>query len=257
LFDLARETSTRFTFDPGDDSNPVWTRDGRIIFGSGRPIPGQSFSPGDLYVRVTSGLESEQFLLGRGSEVTPTDLSSDGGILLFHGDSSSTPVPGGVPGAAGVDVWTYSLEDDEAAPLIQTEHNESDATFSRDGRWIAYESDESGRGEIYVQAFGGAGGKWQISNAGGTFAVWRADGKEIFYLSRTGELMAVPVDTDSGFLPGTPVRLFEAQVPQNTSKPYDVTHDGERFLLMLSVSDPLDSGATVELVQNWPALLRP
>jgi Tol biopolymer transport system component len=255
LFDFAREISTRFTFDPGDDSNPVWTRDGRIIFGSGRPIPGQPFSPGDLYVRVTSGLEGEQFLLGRGAEVIPTDLSPDGSILLFHEWGSGAQAPGAVPGAVGSDIWTYSLEDDEAAPLIQTEHDEYNATFSRDGRWIAYESDESGKAEIYVQAFGEAGGKWQVSSDGGAFPVWRSDDKEIFYLSRAGELMAVPVDTDGGFLPGTPVRLFEAQVPQNTSRPYDVTRDGERFLLLAPVPDPLDSGATVELVQNWPVLL--
>ncbi|MCZ6600475.1 MAG: hypothetical protein O7A07_06510, partial [Acidobacteria bacterium] len=118
----------------------------------------------------------------------------------------------------------------------------------------AYESDESGRREVYVQAFPLTGGKWQVSSSGGRLPVWRAHGGELFYIDNDDQLVAVPVDTENGFHLGTPLPLFHAQLlhHNNIAPTYDASADGQRFLLMELSEDPGAQQASVTLVRNWP-----
>jgi eukaryotic-like serine/threonine-protein kinase len=148
-------------------------------------------------------------------------------------------------------------------PFLQSSFSKVWGQFSPDGRWVAYESNESGRFEIYVRRFvkpGGAAdstaaqaGQWQVSTAGGISPTWRADGKKLFYIDPAGMMMAAPItDTGSTVVPGTPVALFEANVlgggnDSGQGRQYDVAPDG-RFI----INRVLDAASSpITLIQNW------
>jgi WD40-like Beta Propeller Repeat len=139
-------------------------------------------------------------------------------------------------------------------PVVQTNFNERLAQFSPDGRWIAYESNESGRFEVYAQAFPTSGGKWQISTNGGAMARWGRDSKELFYVGLDGRLMATPITVASGggaLQPGTPVPLFMTHIGgavQGTNRHQYMVSPGQRFL-MNSITEEATSPITVIL--NW------
>jgi len=250
VYDLQRDTSTRFTFDPGNDVNPIWSPDDeRILFQSSRVIPGQRFTPGNLFQRVSSGLEPEEHLslLEFGPTLFPTDWSSDGKLVILDGLSPGT----------GADLMLYSFDDGILQNFLETEDTEQSSRFSPDGRWLAYESDESGRAEVYVRAFPGPGGKWQVSNDGGSLPTWRADGKELFYRDSNG-LVSVTVETEGGFRHDTPVHLFDLNVAvtSDNSYTYDATADGRRFLVLEPTEDDEGEEATTTLLQGWRGLLK-
>jgi len=144
------------------------------------------------------------------------------------------------------------MSDRKAQPFLQTPFNESVPRFSPDGRWLAYISNESGRYEVYVQPYPGPGGKWQISTDGGTEPVWNRNGRELFY--RSGDkMMAVDIATQPSFVAGKPRMLFQGQyVPTNGTFPfYDVSPDGQRFL-MLKPSEQSGAAPTqINVVLNW------
>lgn len=130
--------------------------------------------------------------------------------------------------------------------------------FSPDGKWVAYSSNESGKWEVYLTSFPEAKGKWQISNGGGLQPRWRGDGRELFYFSPDGKLMAVPVKTDSGFDPGVPVVLFQAdeKEPVATSEQmmYDVSKDGQKFLINTQIRNGTTQPMSVLI--DWESLLK-
>ena len=155
IHDLARRVSSRFTFDPANDFDPVWSPDDTsIVFSSNRT------GGGDLYRKATSGGGAEELLFASDYRKSATDWSRDGRIILFSEFGSTTRQ----------DIWSLSLPDRKAQVVLQTEFFESAATLSPDGRWIAYFSDESGRQEVYVRPFPGPGAKSRISREGGTCA---------------------------------------------------------------------------------------
>jgi len=249
ILDLERNNSTRFTFDSGNDSEPIWSPDDdRVIFLSSRIIPGQPFAPNTLFQKASSGLETEEhfFMKGSGSTFQPSDWSPDGTLVTLTAFR---------PGS-GADILVYSFETGEVRTHLETKHDEQLAAFSPDGRWLAYESDESGVNEIYVQAFPGPGGKWQVSNGDAVMPTWRANGRELFYMG-ADHLMAVPVETAGTFRHDTPVELFEvSEIIRAAGSPtFDVTPDGERFLFMVPQEDETAEEATVTLVQGWPGLV--
>ena len=252
LYEFARGVTTRFTFDSDWDANPVWSPDGsRIAFGSNR---GGQF---DLYQK-TSNLAGEDELLFKSSESkVPSSWSPDGRILLYY---NVTPLP--------FHLWLLPLGGGEAdrkpVRIGHSEFNEIWAKISPDGRWIAYHSDESGKDQIYVRPFdpslvsgspsaGGTPlkGKWMVSKDGGTTAVWRRDGKELFYLSLDGAAMAVEVSTSGVFQAGVPKVLFK--VPGGVLF-WDATPDGKRFLMAAPSSGSAPPPFSVVL--NWQAALK-
>jgi tRNA A-37 threonylcarbamoyl transferase component Bud32 len=237
--DFSRHVSTRLTFNPADDSIPVWSPDDtRLYFLS------QRSGGGDLYQKPASGTGGDEMLLSSAVAKQADSVSPDGRFLLFQAQNPKTKW----------DLELLSLPDRKISPFLQTEFAENQGDFSPDGRWIAYASDESGRFEVYVQPFPGPGGKWQISNAGGSAPAWRRDGKEIFYLAPDRKLMAVAVRTGAAFESEAPAPLFETRVRIDANRHYDVSADGQRFLM----TTPLEDGISppITLVQNWTALLR-
>ena len=235
----------RMTFDREVDHAPVWSPDGsRIVFDSHRS------GLGDLYVKTVSGASSENRLLGWKEATGATDWSRNDAFIAF---TSWIQVN-------NADIWILPLQaGGKPFPYLQTKSNENGARFSPDTRWIAYASDESGRAEIYVQPFDGAspasGGKFLISNGGGSQPVWRGDGKELFYLSLDNKLMAVEVDTKGTFRSREPKPLFviDGLARWGPRNRYDVSPDGQRFLVSI-VWRPTPP-VPVNVFLNWPAQL--
>ncbi len=232
LFDLQRGSSSRFTFDPADEINPVWSPDGsRIAFCSTR----KGFY--DIYQKPVSGAGEDQALLESAEKKFPSAWSPDGRFILYA--------------LAGV-TWALPLEGDHK-PLGPLLPGGSPAEFSPDGRWVAYHSGESGRVEVYVQSYPPSGGKWQVSKAEGSDPQWRRDGKELFYLAGN-KVMAVEVQTDSqGFRTGTPQPLFDVPPMASGGKRYQVAANGQRFLVNVPLETP---PSPITVVTNWTAGLK-
>jgi hypothetical protein len=154
--------------------------------------------------------------------------------------------------ATGYDISVLHMQDRKAQPFIRTPFNESAQSFSPDGRWLAYASDESSRFEIYVQPYPGPGGKWQISTDGGTEPVWNRNGRELFYRSGN-KMIAVDIATQPGFAAGKPRILFEEPyLPTSATSPnYDVTPDGQRFLMLKPTEQAQAAPTQIVVVQNW------
>jgi eukaryotic-like serine/threonine-protein kinase len=243
IHDLARRVSSRFTFDPAHEFNPVWSPDDtRIVFSSYRT------GSGDLYQKATAGGDAE-LLYGSNNFKAAFDWSRDGRILIFGEFGSTTRQ----------DLWALSLPERKATPVLQTEFFENAGVLSPDGRWLAYHSDESGRPEVYVQPFPGVGSKWRISREGGFYPLWRGDDKEMFFTTDDGKVMAVDVTSGATFAAGDPKPLFTARFKHSSaralvSRDYDVTSDGQRFLVAVAPVDEVVPPIT--LVQNWQAALK-
>ena len=242
IYDVARGLRTRFTTDPSADTRPVWSPDGsQVAFASIRKV---NF---DLYVKSYTGSADEDPLLQEPYDQLPESWSTDGRYLAYYNR--------GVPGTKS-DIWVLPLFGDrKPIPFLQTEFREVDPQFSPDGRWIAYTSDESGgRDEVYVAPFPGPGRMRQISTLGGSKPRWRRDGREIYYLARDGRIMAVEVNQQgSTFEVGAETPLFTIRT-QRLGSIYQVTPDGQRFLVNVAVEEEHPSPLT--LVMNWTADLK-
>jgi hypothetical protein len=140
-------------------------------------------------------------------------------------------------------------------PFLQTPFNENQGQFSPDGRWVAYTSNESGNNEVYVVPFPGPGGKWQVSTGGGIYAKWSRDGAELFYLASDNRLMTAAINgRGSNFEVGAVKPLFEIRALLGLGHPYNVTADGQRFLINTL---PAQAGAApITVVLNWTATLQ-
>ena len=237
LYDLSRDTLTRFTFEGNYNPVPVWTLDGkRIAFESNKE------GPPNIFWQLADGSGGLERLTTSQNIQAPDSFSPDGQLLSFIEINPTT----------GQDIWVLRLGDRKVQPFLRTPFNDANARFSPDGRWLTYTSDESGRYEIYVQPYPGPGGKWQISTEGGTEPMWNPNGRELFY--RSGEkMMAVDIATQPGFAAGTPRRLFEgryesAPVPVAN---YDISPDGQRFLMLKPVEQTASASTQINVVLNW------
>ena len=241
IVDVVRRIRTRFTFDPTDELAAIWSPGGNdVVFNSRRK------GHLDLYRKTANGSGAEELLLGDQHEKAPTSWSPDRQHILFTKVSGDT----------GYGVWALPVSGTRTpVPFADTPFDEQWGQFSPDGRWVAYTSTESGRREVYVAPFRGPGGKTQISLGGGNYPRWRRDGTELFYHSPDDKLMAAAVRADAVRIDVQSVRpLFEMRAPSGGLRNfYDVSPDGQRFLLSVSV----DAGAAtpVTLLTNWPALV--
>jgi Tol biopolymer transport system component len=240
IYDLKRGARSRFTFDPAMDINPLWSPDGRrVVFSSNRS------GTYDLYVKDASGAGEEQPLLAVGELVHACDWSRDGRHIALMRRGAGT----------SWDIWALPMDGSgEPFPVVQTQFIDGRPSFSPDGRWIAYESDESGRPEIYVRQFPDPGGRWQVSTSGGSDPRWSADGREIFYLDTDDRVVSVAVGTADAFTAALPEVLFEAPVYQRIQRNrYAVADSGDRFLLLSPLATQTIPPMTVVL--NWGASL--
>lgn len=236
--DLSKNVSTRFTFDPSEETDGMWSRDGKTI--AYRSLA----KTGGVYLKEADGLKPERplFLVASpikgvgnvgmvdttdGLDIIPNSWSPDDSQILCSFQTSGKysrsflvliPAGGGTP-----------------VQFLGGDASQTNGQISTDGKWAAYASNESGEWEIYVTTFPAAQGKWQISRGGGTEPRWRGDGKELYYLSPTGMLMAVPIEASGTFSSGAPAPLFQvrgrAPISSTDVFTYDVSKDGQRFLV--------------------------
>ena len=249
ISDFKQKRFSRLTFQRGLNYYPIWTPDGKsIIYASdavGRPT---------LFRKAVTGNGKPERLLKNpeGNELG-YDVSPDGKFLLFAqiGDTNFG------------DIWVLPL--DKSAPpfpYLRTPAAELHPQFSRGpqgGKWIAYTSDESGMDQIYVRQFSdgpAAEAKWQISSNGGRYPLWRGNGSDVVYLASDGKLMSVPIRFNSDSVEaGAPHVLFDAALPSVpfSRYPYDMSPDGQRFLVLNAAHGRAPENLTVIL--NWTRLL--
>ena len=233
IHDLSNDTQSRLTFG-GDNRDAIWTPDGeRVTFRSKRT------GSWEIFWKPADGSGEAEQLTGGG--LTPVSWSPDSRVLVVN---QSTP-------AGDVNLLALRMKEGrELQPLISTPSYEGDASFSPDGRWLAYVSDETGSMEIYVQAFPGLGAKRQISNENGESLVWVASGRELIY--QTGnELMSVAVSMEPQFVASTPRLLFEGPYELDMSgwRNFDVTADGQRFVMIQSEEEAAPT--QINVILNW------
>jgi serine/threonine protein kinase len=235
LYDVARSAPSRFTFGPGSGRFPVWSPDGsQLAFEMLRP------ESKDMYKKAASGVGQMEIASKSQVENHPDDWSQDGRYIV-----QQRQVP-----KHGWDIWIVPMIGDEKAfPYLQTEFNETNARLSPKGQWLAYQSDDSKRNEIYVVGFPKPVHKWTISTGGGTVPVWSRDGRELYFLSADRKLMAVEVGVGPTFEPGVSKLLFETRAVF-----YDVAKDG-RFLMTIP-SEQTASSVPLTAVFNWHAALK-
>ena len=248
LVDVARGVPTRVTFGPGNHNAPFWSSDGkRVLFRS------QLSGAQNLWVKTVDGLSEPRILFEDQTNKTPSGWSPDGRVVLYV--------------LPGDDLMGVDVESRKSFPVAQTTANEGWGDFSPDGRFLAYQSNESGQFEIYVRTFPGAEGKWLVSNAGGTQPRWGRDGKELFYIAPDERLMAVSLRADKTGREldvATAVPLFRTNlvtasatgvltIAAGPKQQYVVAADG-RFLMIVPAAESA-TPAPISIVVNWPAIL--
>ncbi|MEO8050278.1 MAG: winged helix-turn-helix domain-containing protein [Acidobacteriota bacterium] len=236
VFDLVGKTSSRFTFDPEDENKPVWSPDGsRLAFNSMR----HGFS--DIYVKEATGTSEPKLLLTSNRNKSVQDWSPDGSFITYR---------------LGNAIWALPLDGDRTprkALISSIPEVASAGELSPDGRWLAYQTNEANRSEIYVERLRPSEGKWQLTTDGGMEPRWRRDSKELFFVAHD-KLMAVPVNTDAGFEAGTPRALFDVRLESGGRRSrYQVAANGQRFL----INQPVQSSSPIVVAIDWQDDIRP
>jgi serine/threonine-protein kinase len=249
FWDLARAALTRATFDGALDAHSAWTPDGRrLVFSSERA------GARNLFWQAADGTGVVERLTESSNLQNAGNVSPDGSRLVFTEIGFGTRE----------DVLQLSLDGARrVTPLVQTPFAEQNGIISPDGRWLAYEADDSGRYEVYARPFPRVNdGRWQISTGGGTRPLWAPDGRELFYLSPAGALMRVGIERGESWSATTPTLLLNAEryatrSVGNPGRTYDISPDGQRFLVIKPTGDTNQSAAPqLVVVQNWLEELR-
>ncbi len=236
IYELQRDSSKRLTFNPGFNVMPIWNPDAsRLTFASNRQLRM------DLFIKNSDGAQEEQSLLRDENDKFPCDWFRDARYILYAIGESS--------------LHYVTLPELKTSLFLKAPSVLRNAQFSPDEKWVAYASNETGKWEIYVTSFPEARGRWQVSTGGGEQPRWRGDGKELFYLSSDGKMMAAPVTIGANFDVGRPVELFQTTPRQpvsfNDQVVYDVRPDGQRFLILTQMKQA--DSAPMSVVLNWPA----
>jgi eukaryotic-like serine/threonine-protein kinase len=236
VLEFATGVSTRLGFDAAILS-PVWSPDGKDV---------AWFRSGGIYREAVNGAGKKQLLLKTDLFSVPKSWSPDGRYLIYAQVS---------PATGSADLFALAVAGDQGQLVIAaTPANEGQAEFSPDGRWAAYTSNESGLSEIYVIPFPPTpnGGRWMVSRGGGVQPRWRRDGKELFYISPDGTMMAVPVSTAPVFQAGIPQALFNTDMVDTGIRTgpmsWDIAPDGKRFLI---ISDKSQETSSLNVILNW------
>ena len=227
IYDTRTGARSQFTSDATDENWLVWSADGR------RVIMNAGLESLDLFEAPSNNAGSRTRLLADGDGKWPVSLSPDGRFLLYVTNSRQT----------NNDIWVLPLRRrGRPFPFLQSEASENWAAFSPDGKWVAFSSTEGGQSEVYVSRFPANGRHWRISADGGSQARWRRDGREIFYLAPDRTVMAVSVRSSRSDLSVDDYRpLFRANYPYGAYHAFDVTADGQRFLVNTIVVSAADS----------------
>jgi Tol biopolymer transport system component len=250
LRDLTRGAEQRFTTDASLNLAPIWSPNGdRIVFNSNRG--GGVYN---LYQKATGGTGEEERLLTTENTKTPNQWSHGKFIVYSERDPTTKR-----------DIWVLPMRGkapSKPIPFLRSQFDEIFGQLSPDSRWMAYTSDKSGHREVYVRPFPGGEFQRQISIGGGEQPRWRADGKELFFVSADGRMMAVAVKMatvpKASLEPEVPQPLFEVHLAQTSTRfafEYDVTADGKRFLLATNNNGSV-SAPPLTAVVNWEAGLR-
>jgi len=234
LMDM-RGAMSRFTSDLALDFNPIWSIDGRqILFQSGNS---------SIHLRSVNGGAADQTLLQRPEMTYPSDVSPDGHVVLYTRATGAPP-----------DLWYMSLVGDPTPrSFVETPFEERDGQFSPDGKWVAYQSNEPGHNEIYLQPFPGPGDRIQVSSGGGQQVRWAPSGAELFYVAADQRLTSIPVTfaANGAATLGHAVPLFRTAFDNafQTRQQYVVSADGQRFLVN-APTDAIDPPSTT-VILNW------
>jgi serine/threonine-protein kinase len=246
-WNFARQTLTRLTSDPAPDRSPIWSPDGRrVFFGSDRNGASNVFS------QAADGTGAAERVVESSTPLFPESFSRDGTQLVLREEDTKT----------GVDIQLLTLQANRRVEgLLESPFSDQNPDLSPDGRWMAYESNESGQMEIYVRPFPDVNaGRWQVSTGGGTRPAWSRDGRELFYLTgppgnALKRMMRVPVRPGATFEMGNPQLLFEG--PYYTGfvgRTYDVSPDGQRFLMIKDAAATAQAGSPppqIIVTLNW------
>jgi serine/threonine protein kinase/Tol biopolymer transport system component len=237
--DLDRRTLTRLTFDSAFDSFPEWAPDGRRLFFQSRRT-----GKGNIYVVGSDGSGLER--LTHGDFEAPTGFTPDGSHILVTEITEST----------GWDMSVLALDEPRTlSSLLRTRFNEGMAVVSPEGRWLAYQANDSGTFEIYVRPWRIVDDrKWQVSGGGGSRPMWSHDGRELFYLDGSGAMMRVSVGEGSGWTASAATRLFEGPygIGGSPARFFDISRDGRRFIIVKEGSDGRTAALPqVVVVRNW------
>ena len=241
IWDLQRRVLERFTVDPAGNPLAAWTLDGsRLAFGSDR------FGPTNLFWQMANGSGPPERLLESARIQMPLTFAPDGRLLF------SEEVPG-----EGRNIQALNLETRRTESVIRTPANELNAEISPDGRWIAYDSNESGQLEIYVRAYPDTrtGGRWQISSGGGRQPLWSRDGRELYFRAFSGAVMGTRVTLAPTFSSSAVTTLLDGTGYAGSgrfasARTFDVASDG-RFLMIKLLSGDAETTPSLVVVQNW------
>ena len=249
VWDLARPTLTRVTTDAGYDGYPLWTPDGSLVFSSDR------VGARELFVKAADATGAVERLTDGPYSKYATDISHDGRRLIFTEESPKT----------NDDIMELRLNGATSAPmpLVQSSFAERNGVISPDGRWLAYEANDSGRGfQVSVRPYPDVNsGQWQVSTTGGTRPLWAPSGEELFYVSPDGAVMRVGIGLGSSWVATTPTQLIRpgfATLPEGSNgRTYDITADGRRFLMLKQAGDPAQTVPnSLVVVLNWAEELK-
>ena len=244
IYDMKRNVNTRLTFNHSIDGVPIWSSDdSKIYFSSNRASSSQSSSNFNLFVKNTNGSGEEKVIYTSEYDKYLSDISPDDGYLLISAVNN-------VKKRSGWDIEMLPLTGDKKIiEFLSADFNEYKAKFSPNMKWIAYQSDESGKYQIYITPFDGKSGKWQISVEGGTSPKFVQDGKKIYFISLNNKIMSVDLNESATTIsPGEPREMFSHQT-ENISSIYDFYQSGDKFIAGISLGD--NANVPITFVTNW------
>jgi Tol biopolymer transport system component len=247
VHDSARGVPQRLTFGRGESRTAIWSPDGKtILFNRRLPRTGAASNIAiDFFVKAADGSGRETPVLVDGISKDPLAWSADGRYVLYRASGQRT----------GNDLYALPMDGNaKPQPVTTTQYDEQDGRIAPDSQWVAFSSDESGQMEVYVAQFPSGAGKLRISASGGTHPRWRRDGRELFFLSTDGQLMAVDVSaTGTAMRLGETRTLFAVHPPTQAGFLYDVTPDGQRFLVITDVAPQ----PPLTVIANWRSTTKP